>query len=82
MSRPETLAAATVVIGGRKFSTAVSVYAPWERPLGSEVPLGADASAPHSLDAPPWPHRLLSDALPLRTLRARARTISKRQMQG
>jgi endonuclease/exonuclease/phosphatase family metal-dependent hydrolase len=55
VSRPGTLTAATVVIDGREVLTAVSVYAPWERPLGSDTPIWADASA----------HRLLSDLTPL-----------------
>ena len=45
VSRPGTLTAATVVIDGGELRTAVSVYAPRERPLGRDAPIWADASA-------------------------------------
>lgn len=51
VSRPGTLTAATVVVGGKELFTAISVYAQWERPLGALKPIWADGSA----------HRLLSD---------------------
>ena len=55
VSRTGTLTAADVVVDDRVVFTAVSVYAPWERPLGRNKPMWADASA----------HRLLSDLTPL-----------------
>jgi len=55
VSRPGTIAAATVLRDGVPLFNVASVYALWERPLDSESPIWADASA----------HRLLSDLTPL-----------------
>lgn len=55
VSRPGTLTAATVTLNGRDVFVAVSAYSPWERPLSTDAPIWADASA----------HRILSDLAPL-----------------
>lgn len=55
VSRSGTLTAADVMANDEKLFTAVSVYAPWERPLGRDEPCWADGSA----------HRILSDLAPL-----------------
>ena len=55
VSRPGTITAATVAVQGRDVFTVASIYALWERPLGMDAPIWADASA----------HRLLSDLAPL-----------------
>ena len=51
ISRPGSLAVAGVSVNGAPVFTAVSMYAPWERPPNSQKPICSDASA----------HRLLSD---------------------
>jgi exonuclease III len=55
VSRQGTMAAADAQVNGHVAFTAVSVYAPWERPVGRDEPVWADGSA----------HRLLSDLTPL-----------------
>jgi exonuclease III len=55
VSRQGTIAAADARVDGQVAFTAVSVYAPWERPVGRDEPAWADGSA----------HRLLSDLAPL-----------------
>lgn len=55
VSRPGTIAAGKIAVGEREVVTAVSVYSPWERPLGRDEPCWADGSA----------HRILSDLAPL-----------------
>lgn len=55
VSRLGTVTAARVVVEGTPRFVVVSVYAPWERPLGRNEPIWADASA----------HRILSDLAPL-----------------
>ncbi len=55
VSRLGTLTAARVVVDGVPRFVAVSVYCPWERPLGCDDPIWADASA----------HRILSDLVPV-----------------
>lgn len=55
VSRGGTVTAVEVLVDDVPRFTAVSVYAPWERPLGRDEPCWADGSA----------HRILSDLAPL-----------------
>jgi hypothetical protein len=55
VSRLGTVTAAEVLVDGTPRFVVVSVYAAWERPLGRDRPIWADASA----------HRILSDLAPL-----------------
>lgn len=52
VSRPGTLTAVTVVAGSKEPFTVVSVSAMWERPLDTEGPIWADASAYRLLSVP------------------------------
>jgi len=54
VSRPGTLTAVTVVAGSKEPFTVVSVSAMWERPLDTEGPIWADASAYRLLSVPNW----------------------------
>ena len=66
ISRPGTIAAVDVYFGASYCFTAVSMYAPWERPPGADSPIYADASA----------HRILSDLSALVVSSKRHRLIA------